>query len=271
MKGIWMIQKEHVTPDVVIFYCHGGGFSMGSSYFYLEYLLALLTSLHELGFSNPAIFALEYTLVPLATYPTQLNETLAGYAYCLEKAPSPDKICVAGDSAGGTLVLSLLLYLSRQADGSPRAAIPGMALLLSPWFSLTSPLNQNTRSDYLDANTLHVYAHQYAGQGGAEITDPLISPGKCKDLAWWRRAAPREGFVVLAGSEEVFANECESLAGVLRKAGVEVEARVEDGGIHCWPVVGMFLGQKGGRLRGVRDCAMSVWDRLGRGRMVNGV
>lgn len=86
---------------------------MGSSYFYLEFLLSFLYLLKTEGsFRNPAIFALEYTLVPDSAYPTQLHEAIAGYKYLLAITRDASKICVSGDSAGGTLILSLLLHLA---------------------------------------------------------------------------------------------------------------------------------------------------------------
>ena len=65
-----MIEDESREPDIVIYYAHGGGFSMGSSYFYLEFLLTWLSVLKiHGGFRNPAILSLEYTLVPDSSYP----------------------------------------------------------------------------------------------------------------------------------------------------------------------------------------------------------
>src|SRR5438552_18969808 len=79
----------------------GGGFSMGSSYFYLEFLLICYSQLKSAGYKNPAIFALEYTLVPEGVYPTQLNQALAGYKYVYSRADNDSsKICISGDSAG---------------------------------------------------------------------------------------------------------------------------------------------------------------------------
>jgi acetyl esterase/lipase len=185
---------------------------MGSSYFYLEFLLAFITLLRASGYRNPAIFALEYSLVPDASYPTQLNEALAGYKYVLSITRDASRICVSGDSAGATLILSLLLHLAKPAKGNSElngstsshaeSMTPGMAVLISPWVTLVSSLDKNTPSDYLDATNLHHYAHQYA-RNNISLHDPLISPGKCKDLHWWRNASPSKGFFVTYGAEEV--------------------------------------------------------------------
>ena len=81
---------------------------MGSSYFYMEFLLAWVSLLEAAGFQNPALFALDYTLVPDAVYPRQLQETYFGYLHVLSIVKDPSRICVSGDSAGATLILSFL-------------------------------------------------------------------------------------------------------------------------------------------------------------------
>jgi len=194
-----MICDEMEDPDIVVFYAHGGGFSMGSSYFYLEFLLVWLSLLKSSGFRNPAIFALEYTLVPEACYPTQLAEAIAGYNYVLSEARDPARICISGDSAGATIILSLLLHLARPSsvnDMLIKPQAPGMAILISPWVTLVSPKHKNTRSDYLDVNSLRRYAKQYAGEN-ILLNNPTVSPGDCKDVEWWKEASPQKGYLIL--------------------------------------------------------------------------
>lgn len=194
--GIWISIDPFEKPDIVIYYCHGGGFSMGSGYFYLEFLLAWVSLLKEAGYRNPVIFSLEYTLVPDAVYPTQLEQTFTGYEYVRKIIGDPSRICVAGDSAGATLMLSLLLHMAEQPDCEIRK--PGYAVLISPWTTLFSTRNRNTASDYLDANQLHKYGRQYAGTE-ENLNNPLVSPGVCKDSIWWARASPSKDIVFCTG------------------------------------------------------------------------
>ncbi|KAK3722263.1 hypothetical protein LTR37_002696 [Vermiconidia calcicola] len=238
MKGIYAIHDETRRPDIVVYYCHGGGFSMGSAYFYLEFLLAWISLLKDAGYENPALFALDYTLVPEATYPTALQETLAGYKYVLSIIDDPSHICVSGDSAGATLILSLLLCLSDYS--SIRDKVPGLAVIISPWTAIISSKNRNTPSDYLDADSLHLYGSQYIGTK-AYADDALVSPGRCTDLSWWKRASPSAGWFFIYGAEEVFAPETKDLIDVLRKAKLEVVEHEEKQWIHAWPVVKLFL------------------------------
>ena len=240
-------------PDLVVYYLHGGGFSMGSSYFYLEFLIAWLTMLKAKGFRNPAIFALEYSLVPDETWPRQFEETKAGYRFLCGYVDS-SSICVSGDSAGATLVLSLLL-------GS-RLERPRLAMLLSPWTHLVSELNRNTASDYLDSGSLHLYAKQYAGASSVE--DPVLSPGRTTAGSDWQVYSPTKGYYVIYGAEEVFAPGIEATVKNIKKSGAAIESTREDAGIHAWPVVNLFLADAiESRLHGLSRMTDIVYSKMG--------
>ncbi|KAK8252291.1 Alpha/Beta hydrolase protein [Phyllosticta capitalensis] len=259
-SGVWLTMDQNTEPDVVIFYLHGGGFAMGSSYFYMEFLLAWVALLKEAGFKNPALFALEYTLVPDAVYPTQIQEALAAYEHVLSVVKNPSRVCVGGDSAGGTLILSFLLYLADHPQHQTR--MPGLATLISPWVTLVSEENRDTSSDYLNAETLHLYGRQYAGTK-ISIDDPMVSPGNEKDLKRWQRASPKHGWVILFGKEEVLGPEIRALSARLDKAGTNVKVHEEYGSIHAWPVAALYLGEnRDERLKGLRDVVSSVKHRL---------
>ncbi|KAL1839937.1 hypothetical protein VTJ49DRAFT_981 [Mycothermus thermophilus] len=241
LRGIWITHDPRTKPDIVIYYAHGGGFAAGSPYFYLEFLLTWVSVLRGAGYANPAIFALEYTLVPDATYPTQVDEALKGYEHVLAEVKDPSIVVVGGDSAGATLMLCLLLRLGLGADVEaedwdrdneeegivdPNAADkkpalrlpkPALAVLISPWPTLVSDRYRNTAIDYLDAEQL------------------------CRDVSWWKRASPSKGVFVTYGTEEVLAPETEMLVDMLKKAGALAGVEAVLGGIHVWPVAAMFL------------------------------
>ncbi|KAF6812162.1 arylacetamide deacetylase [Colletotrichum sojae] len=279
-KGVWIRKDASKPPDVVLYYAHGGGFAMGSVHFYLEFLLSWHAVLLQSGYENPAIFALEYTLVPDETYPTQVYETLRAYKHVLSVAGGPHKVVVTGDSAGANLMLTLLLELGhmnedrafkekvddaaasesesqssfRKASESP---LPMLCVLISPWTRLISTKQENTASDYLDRDTLWKYALQYAGEGG-HAYQQTASPGLCVDHRVWKDASPMRGFFITYGSEEVFATDIKDLINVLVK-GTEVDSRVEEGGIHAWPVVSLFLSRSPEkRLKGLRTLTSAI-------------
>lgn len=240
---------------------------MGSSYFYMEFLIGLVhlirTSSKAGQFQNPALFALEYTLVPDATFPHQLHQTLAGYEHVLSILSDPARICLMGDSAGATLILSLLLHLAHKPRIRLESVRPGFAVLISPWVTLISPNNHNTPSDYIDADHLHRYARQYVGSKFS-LLDPIVSPGMCKDEEWWRRAAPSRGMAITIGSEEVLAPETRELVRLLQRANADVMVEEAEGSIHAWPVAALFLSDTGeNRLKGLRRIVAMIGERLG--------
>jgi acetyl esterase/lipase len=241
-------------PSHIVFYVHGGGFAMGSAYFYLEFLLAW----HEImckhpGFPNPAIIAVEYTLVPDGTYPKQLNEVVAAYNYTAQLMENRYRdICFAGDSAGATLILSLLLHVAVQntaehTHGVTRAAQcapdkrPGFCVLISPWPTLSSSLHENTKSDYLNAETLELYGQRYLGQGVSSGDFDIASPGLCTSSDRWARASPSSGYMIIYGTEEVLAKDAKALIKKLTSAHCDVYTVGQTSMVHAWPVAALYL------------------------------
>ncbi|KAF1917413.1 Alpha/Beta hydrolase protein [Ampelomyces quisqualis] len=258
--GVYIVHDQQMQPDIIVYYCHGGGFSMGSSFFYMEFLLAWVTLLKSVGYRNPALFALEYTLVPDATYPTQLYETVAGYEHVLSLAQSSARVVVGGDSAGATLILSFLLYLAEHPE--LRHQKPGLAIMISPWVTIVSSNNRNTASDYLNSDSLELYGRQYIGNK-VSPSDPTVSPGYCTDIKAWRDASPHFGWLFLYGSEEVLGPETRRLIELLKDTGKEVNIWEDKGGIHAWPVASLYLGEtKEERLGGLKNIVQATKARI---------
>jgi acetyl esterase/lipase len=80
---------------------------------------------------------------------------LAVYLQLLEEEHDPNTIILAGDSAGGGMVLSMLVTLRDQ--GIP---LPAAAILISPWVDLTHSfpsLGGDGKMDYIPA---HGFVHK---------------------------------------------------------------------------------------------------------------
>jgi acetyl esterase/lipase len=156
--------------------------------------------------------------------------------------------------------LSFLLYLNNHTD--LRHQKPGLAVMISPWVSIVSKNNRNTESDYLNSSTLELYGRQYIGSK-ASATDPLVSPGHCKDTRKWKEASPEHGWYFLYGSEEVLGPETRSLIGMLKETGKEVDVWEDKGGIHAWPVASLYLGEtREERLSGLKSIVEAIKSRI---------
>lgn len=98
------------------------------------------------------VLAPRYRLAPQFPFPCGLMDCLAAYLYLLT-VQDPETIVLAGDSAGGGMVLSMLVLLRDQ--GLP---MPAGAILLSPWVDLThsfpSVAEHNTL-DYVPTDGFH--------------------------------------------------------------------------------------------------------------------
>ena len=163
VKGKWFTSKD--ADDITVLYFHGGGYS-----FYPEAyanFIALITLA-----TKARIFALDYSLAPEHRFPTQLREGLAAYKWLLKQGLDPEKLVLAGDSAGGNLTLAVLLAL-RDAQ----LPLPALAVALSPptdfeteYLSMTS----NSDSDWITREMLGKWADWFCD--AEQRRDPLVSP-----------------------------------------------------------------------------------------------
>ena len=90
----------------------------------------------------------------------------------LERGTDPRQVVLAGDSAGGGLVLSLLLSLKQR-----RLPLPGGAVLLCPWVDLTCALQRQPSGEpqpVTIVEQLRRFGSAYLD--GHPIDDPLVSP-----------------------------------------------------------------------------------------------
>ncbi|KAI8631086.1 alpha/beta-hydrolase [Xylariaceae sp. FL1651] len=109
----------------VMLYVHGGGYYFGSVD---EHRYQMQRHARKL---KARVFAPRYRLSPQFPFPCGLQDCLAAYLYLL-KTQDPSTIIVAGDSAGGGMVVSMLVTIRDR--GIP---LPAGAILISPWVDLT--------------------------------------------------------------------------------------------------------------------------------------
>ncbi len=174
MKAEWVkINRAH-TKKYVILYCHGGGYSAGSSIYArtLTSKLAVSTAMDVLCF--------DYRLAPEHPYPAAIEDAMKVWDYLMLLGYGARDVIVAGDSAGGNLVLALVNCLKEKGRFLPRGLV-----LMSPWTDLTcSGKTHESKADIdpvLDAEYLNKARFAYAGEH--DMTDPKISPifGDFKD------------------------------------------------------------------------------------------
>ncbi|KAF4677877.1 hypothetical protein FOL47_008942 [Perkinsus chesapeaki] len=127
--------KEELQRSSVILYVHGGGFCMCSSgtHRHLLYTLALKTE-------NCMICCVNYRQPPESSLLESTSDVECMYRYLISNLDvSPDRIAIAGDSAGGDMAVLALVQIRDK-----KIPLPGCACLLSPWVDLADKV------DYFD-------------------------------------------------------------------------------------------------------------------------
>ncbi|KAG0205100.1 hypothetical protein BGX28_003200 [Mortierella sp. GBA30] len=115
--------------EKVLFFTHGGGYFICSNATHREMLWRISRA------TGRRIFAVDYRLAPEHPYPAALQD--ASHAFCHLTDPDgcgfdPENVTAAGDSAGGGLMVALMMY--QRDHCMPMAS---KAVLLSPWLDLT--------------------------------------------------------------------------------------------------------------------------------------
>jgi acetyl esterase/lipase len=176
--------------EAVIVYCHGGGYTQPANEGTFRYLSRLVRDLNSDG-SKPSIsvLLLAYTLVPEAVYPMQLREAALVITHLVhDTGRSPSTIFVAGDSAGGNLVFSLLSHILHPHPDVFALQLErplGGALLISPWVSFRTDypsFSSNATLDLLAPLALRKWSAMFFNKANA--SDPESDPGPVSGDAW---------------------------------------------------------------------------------------
>jgi monoterpene epsilon-lactone hydrolase len=222
VAGDWV--SSGGVPAGTLLYLHGGGYFACSPATHR----AITGALANRGFR---VFAADYRLAPEHPFPAAVDDALSVYKALLADGASPHTMVIAGDSAGGGLVLATLLAV--KAAGLP---MPSSALLFSPWTDLAATgesLKTNRRRDpmlrgerILEATGFYV--------NGADPKNPLISPlyGDLSGLP---------PLCIQVGDGEVLRDDSTRLADRAKVAGVKVYLKIWKNVPHVWQLFQFFL------------------------------
>ena len=165
LRGLKFTPKENLRP-VTLLFLHGGGFFYGISNGYSSIAALLAVTMRATTYMP------DYRLAPEHPFPAALEDSLAVYRALLDSAIPPSKLIVCGDSAGGNLVMSLLVALRENHLPQPALALP-----LCPWVDLSNSgetMRTNDITDWIFFDLLDKCARAYAN--GLDSRDPRLSP-----------------------------------------------------------------------------------------------
>jgi acetyl esterase len=178
---IYWPDSDGKALPVVVFY-HGGGFSLGD----LETHDPVART-HAVG-AEAIVVSVDYRLAPEHPFPAGVNDCWAALQWVAENAAElggdPNRIAVAGDSAGGNLA-AVMAHLARD-DGGPALAFQ---LLWYPVVTADLSLpsyTENALAPILDLDVIDAFLSWYLPD--LDITDPkalpiTLAPANAADLS----------------------------------------------------------------------------------------
>lgn len=116
----WWCRSKSFQPDEAILFIHGGWFNWGSAQAF-RHLVG-----HIAARVGVDAFVPDYRLAPEHPFPAAVEDVRASYLGLVKRGYS--KIAVMGDSAGGNLVLGLLVFLAVNRPVSVAAPVGAVAL-----------------------------------------------------------------------------------------------------------------------------------------------
>ena len=204
--------------DAALLYVHGGGYVIGS----------LDSHRHVVSEAGRAAkiwaLALDYRLAPEHPFPAAVEDAVSGYRYLLSRGIRPGRIAIAGDSAGGGLVVAAMLAI-REAG----LAQPACGWCISPWVDMEGigeSMSSKAEADPMvqKAGLLEM-ANLYLG--GARPRSPLAAP----IYADLRGLAP---LLIQVGAAETLLDDAIRLAKVAGAADVRVDLQIWPEMVHVW-------------------------------------
>jgi len=210
------------TPDAdrskAVLYLHGGGYVIGS----------LDSHRHVAAEAGRAAraraLAIDYRLAPEHPFPAAVDDAVAAYRYLLVNGVPAGGITIAGDSAGGGLVVAAMLAI-RDAG----LAQPACGWAISPWVDMEalggSMTSKAANDPTVQKGGILDMAKHYLN--GADPRTPLAAPiyGDLRGLA---------PLLIQVGSAETLLDDAIRLAQVAGAADVAVDLQIWPEMIHVW-------------------------------------
>lgn len=221
IAGEWLTADS--PPRATLLYLHGGGYVACSPGTHR----ALTSAFALAGYRT---FAADYRLAPEDPFPAALDDAVDVYRALLSEGGGK-RIVVAGDSAGGGLVMSLLLSLRDQG-----LQLPAAAVLFSPFVDLAvtgeSVQRNAARCAMFRPESFSRAAQLYLGD--QDVRTPLASP-LYADL----HGLPP--LLIHVGEDETLLDDSLRLADRAQQAGALVQLKVWPSVPHVWQLMHRFI------------------------------
>ncbi len=214
-----------VTPACV--YYHGGGWVIGD----LDTHDAACRMLANE--SGCRVISVDYRLAPENKFPAAFDDAYAALVWteknALDHSINPNRLAVAGDSAGGNLAAAVALHA--RLKGGPKLSFQALIYPVTQARADTRSMHDLAAGYVLEKASMDWFFDQYL-DAGADLNDPRVSPLAAPDVSG---VAP--AFVLVAGYDPL-KDEGKDYAAKLKAAGVPATLVEYDSMIHGFITMG---------------------------------
>ncbi|MET0467967.1 MAG: alpha/beta hydrolase [Aeromicrobium sp.] len=252
-----MTHQHGPDSEMTLLYLHGGGFFSGSIVTHRRICERLARK------TGAKVISVDYVQLPEGSIAESVQDVISAYAALVEISDHPDKIVVAGDSAGGYLTMKV-------AELATRRGLPAPAALLgfSPMLSVDPDRDDKgveriirVRDAYLPVRRIAKIRERWLPVDGAEI-EGCASPLDATDLI------DSPTFLV-AVEDEMLRPEVEAMALLLADRDVEVETHIWRKQVHAFPVLADVVPESDMALQLAADFARRAVGELDREPVVD--
>lgn len=250
-KGNLFWFTDRRTSGKVVYYLHGGVYQLPMQDYAAPFWLSSLEELRKQTGEDFGLVALQYTLYPEASFPTQLLQAINGLSHLLSLGIKPEDIHLVGESAGGGLVTQVLSHFLHPYQNIPPISLSGPlggAFLMSPWVSLTTEAPSYVSNS--DSDVLPGYSWAYFGsnilanlpEAGKPYVEAIKAP-----TGWWTGLDKLvKKITIYTGEAECLRDDDISLGTTLKGYHRDVTLFVHQGGTHADPYLTRLAGEKEG-------------------------
>ena len=208
------VNPPELTAPWPILYGFGGGFIQGSPFEDLTIAAPLC------AMTGTVLVIPSYRLAPEHPWPAAIDDGFSVYQALCDKP-----FAIVGESAGGNMMLALMLRAKKAGLNLPKAAA-----LMSAWCDLDTSSDSQSFNDGRDPSLAtqdsRIASNFYAGRN--DITNPDISP---INGSYDSDFPP---CLVTTGTRDLLLSLSIRLARVLRESGVDVDLQVWEGLWHVF-------------------------------------
>jgi acetyl esterase/lipase len=221
---IYIMKPEHITgrPGVLLF-IHGGVWIVGNFQNHQRLLRDLVVGSGQVG-----VFV-EYTSLPEARFPTQLDQSYATLkwvaAHADEFGADGSRIAVAGNSVGGNMAAALTIMAKDR--GGPKISFQALLIPATDASVDTGSYHEYGEDRFL-ARAFMKYGWDLYAPDAKTRDNPYVSPLRAS-IDQLKGLPPA---LVITAENDPLRDEGEAYARKLKEAGVTVAAARYNGTIH---------------------------------------